>query len=148
MHAQGGAGGEALAQAVVEAAESPSTFEHLYPLEASIEEKIRTIATTMYGAAEIELSEEAKRAAERFTSWGFGQLPICMAKTHLSLSHDAALKGAPAGYTFPIRNIRLAAGAGFLYPLAGDMMLMPGLGSRPALRQIDIDDDGEIRGLF
>ncbi len=148
MHAQGGVGGEALAQAVVDAAESRSEFRHLYDLEDSIESKINTLATKIYGASEVELSDEAKRSAKLYTSWGYGNLPICMAKTHLSLSHDAKLKGAPTGYAFPIRDIRLAAGAGFLYPLAGDMMLMPGLGSKPALRQIDIDDKGEITGLF
>ncbi len=148
MHADGGAGGEALAHAVVSAAESGASFKHLYDLDSSIEEKISTLATQVYGAADIELSDEAKRSAEQYTSWGYGNLPICMAKTHLSLSHDAKLKGAPTDYTFPIRDIRLAAGAGFLYPLAGDMMLMPGLGSKPALRQIDIDENGEITGLF
>lgn len=148
VHSKGGAGGEALAAAVVAAAETGANFEHLYELETSIEDKIETLATKVYGASGVEFSEEAQRSADRYSSWGYGNLPICMAKTHLSLSHDPKLKGAPTGYSFPVRDIRLAAGAGFLYPLAGDMMLMPGLGSQPALRQIDIDENGEITGLF
>ncbi|MCB9832211.1 MAG: formate--tetrahydrofolate ligase [Planctomycetes bacterium] len=148
VHGRGGVGGEALALAVVAAAEKGARFQHGYELEDSIENKIRTLATRFYGAAEIELAEAARESIERIEAWGFGNLPICMAKTHLSISHDPTLKGAPEGYLFPVRGVRLAAGAGFVYPLAGDMMLMPGLGSRPALRSIDIDENGQVQGLF
>jgi formate--tetrahydrofolate ligase len=148
VHARGGAGGAELAEAVVKAAEKGSTVEFLYPDEAPIEEKINTLATKVYGADGVEYSPEARASLEKIESWGYGHLPICMAKTHLSISHDKDMKGAPSGYVFPIRDIRLSAGAGFVYPLAGDMMLMPGLGSRPALRDIDIDENGEIQGLF
>ncbi|MEZ6194169.1 MAG: formate--tetrahydrofolate ligase [Planctomycetota bacterium] len=148
VHGKGGAGGAALAEAVVAAAEKGSRVEFLYPDEASIEEKINILATKVYGASGVALAPEAKESIARIESWGYGKLPICMAKTHLSISHDPTLKGAPSGYEFPIRDVRLSAGAGFVYPLAGEMMLMPGLGSNPALRSIDIDENGDIQGLF
>ena len=148
VHAQGGAGGEALAAAVVQAADQGSDFHHAYDLEDSIANKIKALATQLYGAADIELAETAQESIARYESWGYGNLPICMAKTHLSLSHDPKLKGAPEGFLFPVRDVGLAAGAGFVYPLAGNMMMMPGLGSKPALRGIDIDAAGQIQGLF
>lgn len=149
VHAEGGAGGEELAEAVAQVADSGvSEMKPLYDLSLSLEEKIRTQAQTLYGARDIELSDEAKAAIDRIEGWGYREVPICMAKTHLSLSHDPKLKGAPKDFIFPVRDVRLAAGAGFVYPLAGEMRLMPGLGSRPALRQVDIDDQGQVIGLF
>lgn len=148
VHAKGGAGGEALAHAVAAAAERGSDFNHVYDVNDTIENKIRALATKIYGASDIELADEAKASIARFTDWGYGDVPICMAKTHLSLSHDPKLPGRPTDFVFPVRDVRLAAGAGFVYPLAGNMMLMPGLGSNPALRNIDIDENGEIQGLF
>ncbi|MEE9393942.1 MAG: formate--tetrahydrofolate ligase [Planctomycetota bacterium] len=148
VHAKGGAGGAALAEAVVRVAEMGSDVTFLYPDSASIEEKIETLATKIYGASGTELAPEAKESIKRIKSYGYGDLPLCMAKTHLSISHDPKLKGAPTGYVFPVRDVRLSAGGGFIYPLAGNMKLMPGLGSKPALLNIDIDEDGEIIGLF
>jgi formate--tetrahydrofolate ligase len=145
--AQGGAGGVALAQAVVAACEKPKQFRFLYPDEYSIKQKIETIATEIYGAAGVDYAPDADAKIESFTRLGFDRLPICMAKTHLSLSHDPALLGAPAGFRLPIRDIRLSAGAGFLYPLCGDMRTMPGLSKRPAFEKVDIVD-GKVVGLF
>ena len=149
VHANGGEGGEALAAAVVKACEEEtSELTHPYDLEDPVAEKIRKLATTIYGAADVDISDTAKASIARYEKWGYGDMPICMAKTHLSLSHDKKLKGAPEGFVFPIRDVRLSAGAGFLYPLAGDMMTMPGLGRKPALRSIDIDEKGDVVGLF
>ncbi len=146
--AKGGAGGEELARAVVKAAEEPSEFEFLYPLEMSIKEKIETIATKIYGADGVEYSAKANRQIKRYTELGFDKLPICMAKTHLSISHDPNLKGRPRNFTVPIREVRASVGAGFLYPLLGAMRTMPGLPSEPAGMKIDLDDDGKVVGLF
>ncbi|RJQ50822.1 MAG: formate--tetrahydrofolate ligase [Actinobacteria bacterium] len=146
--AKGGAGGEELAKAVVAACEKPSDFRFLYPDEASIKEKIETIATKIYGAKDVSYTSLAEQKIKQYTDYGWDNLPICMAKTHLSLSHDPTLKGAPAGYTLPIRDIRPSIGAGFLYPLCGDMRTMPGLPSVPAGTKIDIDKDGNVVGLF
>ena len=146
--AEGGKGGVELAEAVVEACDAPSEFRFLYDLDASIKEKIETIATKMYGAAEVVYEKAAEAAIARFEALGYGRLPICMAKTHLSLSHDPSLKGAPSGYTFPVRDVRASVGAGFLYPLCGQMRTMPGLPTTPAGEQVDIDADGRIVGLF
>lgn len=146
--AKGGEGGKALAEAVVRAAEQPSEFKFLYPLEASIKEKIETIATQIYGADGVDYAPAAEAKIKQFTEMGFDRLPICMAKTHLSLSHDPTLKGRPKGFRLPIRDIRASVGAGFLYPLCGDMMTMPGLPAVPAGTKIDIDENGVIRGLF
>jgi formate--tetrahydrofolate ligase len=150
VFAEGGAGGEELARLVVAAAERPGPRERqlLYALEMPIVEKIRTLATTIYGAAEISISELAAAQIASFEASGFGGLPICMAKTHLSLSHDPKLKGAPAGYTFPIREVRASVGAGFILPIAGDTVTMPGLGAHPAAHTVDIDDEGRTVGLF
>lgn len=146
--AHGGEGGAELAEAVVAAAEQPSDFRYLYPLEASIREKIETICTRIYGADGVEYSSTARTKIRRFERRGLGDLPICMAKTHLSISHDPKLKGRPRGFTVPIEDIRAAAGAGFLYPLCGAIMTMPGLPTRPAAVDVDVDEDGEIVGLF
>jgi len=146
--AKGGAGGEALAEAVMEAARAPKEFRFLYPLEASIEDKIRTIATRMYGAADVEFSRRAQAIITHFTELGWGDLPICMAKTHLSLSHDPKLKGRPEGFVLPVRDVRPAIGAGFLYPLCGEIRTIPGLPTHPAGERVDIDEEGNIVGLF
>jgi formate--tetrahydrofolate ligase len=143
----GGAGATGLAEAVIEAANRPSDFRFLYPLETSIKEKIETLAREFYGAADVDYSEEADDKIKQYTKMGYGNLPICMAKTHLSLSHDPKLKGRPTGYTFPIRDVRLSAGAGFIYPLAGTMLTMPGLPSDPSGAHMDIDEKGNIVGL-
>jgi formate--tetrahydrofolate ligase len=146
-YANGGAGAADLARAVVEATKKPADFKFLYPLESSIKEKIETIAKKVYGAEDVEYSDEAESGIKTFTKMGFGSLPVCMAKTHLSLSHDPKLKGRPSGFTLPVRDIRLSAGAGFVYPLCGNMLTMPGLPSDPAGAHIDIDEHGETVGL-
>ena len=146
--AEGGAGAVKLAEAVVAACEKPSDFKFLYPLEMSLKEKIETIAKEMYGADGVEFSPEAEKKLAQYTEFGFGELPICMAKTHLSLSHDPTLKGAPKGFTVPIRDVRASVGAGFVYPLLGEMSTMPGLPTRPAFYDIDIDENGKVVGLF
>jgi formate--tetrahydrofolate ligase len=148
VHALGGRGGEALAREVVRVADAPAEMKLLYPDEMSIEEKIRTLAREVYGAADVEFAPEAKKKLKLYAELGYAHLPICMAKTHLSLSHEPSWKGAPAGYVFPVRDIRLSAGAGFLYPLAGEMQTMPGLGSSPAAVRVDLDAEGRIVGLF
>jgi formate--tetrahydrofolate ligase len=145
--AQGGAGGAQLAEAVVAACEQPKDFRFLYPDDYSIKQKIEAIATRIYGAANVEYLPEAEAKIEAYTRLGFDKLPICMAKTHLSLSHDPALLGAPSGFTLPVRDIRASVGAGFLYPLCGDMRTMPGLSKRPAFEKVDLID-GKIVGLF
>ncbi len=146
--ARGGAGGAELAEAVVAASHKPKNFKFLYPLDIPIKDKIHAIATQMYGADGVEYLPDAERAIKRFTDLGFGHLPICMAKSHLSISHEPSWKGAPSGYTLPIRDVRASVGAGFLVPLCGEMMTMPGLGSKPAYMSIDIDEHGETVGLF
>jgi len=146
--AEGGKGGEELAEAVVEACEAPKKFRFLYELAWPIKKKIETIATRMYGAARVTYEKEAEQAIERYTRLGFDKLPICMAKTHLSLSHDPAVKGAPSGYVFPVRDVRASVGAGFLYPLCGMMRTMPGLPTTPAGEKVDVGPDGRIVGLF
>lgn len=147
--ARGGMGAEELAELVIAAANKPSRFMFLYPLEASIEEKIEIIATKMYGADAIDILPAAREKIERYKKWGVDRLPLCMAKTHLSLSHDPNLKGRPRGFRIPVRNIRASVGAGFLYPLLGDMRTMPGLPSKPAGEVVDIDlNTGKIVGLF
>jgi methylenetetrahydrofolate dehydrogenase (NADP+)/methenyltetrahydrofolate cyclohydrolase/formyltetrahydrofolate synthetase/formate--tetrahydrofolate ligase len=146
--AKGGPGATDLAKAVIAACEEPSDFEFLYPLDWSIEKKIETIATKIYGAAKVEFSSLAKQQIATYEKSGFGKLPLCMAKTHLSLSHDPALKGAPTGFTLPIREVRASVGAGFIYPLCGEMRTMPGLPSVPAFMGIDLDEAGEVVGLF
>ena len=145
----GGAGATDLAEAVWAAAEDPSrSFRLLYPDEAPLGEKILTIVKEIYGGDGIELTPAAQKSLKLYESMGFGNLPICMAKTQYSISHDAALKGAPKGFTVPIREIRLSAGAGFVTPLCGEMRTMPGLPSKPGGENIDIDAQGNVVGLF
>ena len=146
--AKGGEGGAELAKAVMAACEKPTDFKFLYSDDASIKEKIEAIATKVYGADGVDYDIVAERKIEQFTKWGLDTLPICMAKTHLSLSHDSNLKGRPKGFRVPIRDIRPSAGAGFLYPLLGTFSTMPGLPSRPAAVDVDIDSEGRIVGLF
>uniref|UniRef100_A0A7N8YGX7 formate--tetrahydrofolate ligase n=1 Tax=Mastacembelus armatus TaxID=205130 RepID=A0A7N8YGX7_9TELE len=147
--AQGGRGSIELAQAVNEAANTPSNFQFLYHLEMPIVEKIRVIAQKVYGAEDIELSPEAKAKIDYYNQQGYGSLPICMAKTHLSLSHMPDKKGAPTGFVLPIRDVRASIGAGFIYPLVGTMSTMPGLPTRPCFYDIDLDPvTEEITGLF
>jgi formate--tetrahydrofolate ligase len=144
---EGGRGATELAEAVAEAAEEPSEFRYLYPDEASLREKIETIATKIYGAASVKYDVAARRQLDTYEQAGFGHLPICVAKTHLSISSDPSLLGAPTGWVLPVREVRASAGAGFIYPICGDMRTMPGLSSHPAVERIDIDQDGEIVGL-
>ena len=144
----GGAGAAGLAEVVEEAANEPSDFALLYPDEASLEEKIAAVATEVYGAEDVSYTPQAKRQLGTYEAAGFGSLPVCIAKTHLSLSSDPALRGAPTGWTLPVREVRASVGAGFLYPICGDMRTMPGLGSSPAAFDIDFDENGEIVGLF
>lgn len=147
--ALGGAGAVELAEAVRRTAEKPTNFDYLYPLDASIRDKIQTICTEIYGASGVEYSALAEEQIERYEALGLSDLPICMAKTHLSLSHDPSLKGVPKDFVVPIREIRASAGAGFLYPLAGKMMTMPGLPTRPAYFDVDLDlESGRVVGLF
>ncbi len=144
--ADGGQGALKLAEAVVKAADEPSDFHFLYDVEQPIKEKIEILAREVYGAAGVDYSPEAEEKIKLYTELGYDKMPICMAKTHLSFSHDPALKGVPKGFTFPIRDIRASVGAGFLYPLAGEMRTMPGLPSKPAFMNIDLVD-GKIVGL-
>ena len=146
--ADGGAGATALAEAVWAAAEEPGEFRLLYPDDMALALKIDTIATKVYGADGVEFLPAAAKSLKQFEDLGYGHLPICMAKTQYSLSHDAALKGRPTGFTVPIREVRLSAGAGFITPICGEMRTMPGLPSRPGGEKIDIDADGNVVGLF
>jgi formate--tetrahydrofolate ligase len=145
--ADGGRGAVDLARAVVEACEEPSDFRFLYPDEASLRTKIETVGTTIYGAGKVEYSAEASRQIDVYEANGFGSLPVCIAKTHLSISADPKLRGAPKGHTITVREVRASVGAGFVYPICGDMRTMPGLGASPAASRIDFTDDGRIVGL-
>jgi len=145
---KGGEGGRDLAKAVDKAANKPSNFKFLYDINASIKQKIETIATKIYGAKDVQYDPEAEKKIALYTKLGYDKLPLCMAKTHLSLSHDPNLKGAPKGFTLPVRDVRASVGAGFLYPLCGTMRTMPGLPSEPAGERIDLDQNGKIVGLF
>ncbi|GAA5125880.1 formate--tetrahydrofolate ligase [Haloechinothrix salitolerans] len=145
--AEGGKGAAELAQAVAEAAEEPTDFRLLYPDEASLQEKIETVATKVYGADDVHFSLHALQQLDTYEKAGFGNLPVCIAKTHLSISSDPKLKGAPTGWTLPVREVRASVGAGFVYPICGDMRTMPGLGTNPAAFRVDLDDDGAITGL-
>jgi len=145
--ADGGAGATELARAVAEAAEEPSSFAFLYPSDATLREKIEAIATRVYGADGVDIQRAAARMLDRLESQGFGGLSVCIAKTHLSISSDPSLTGAPTGWRLPVREVRLSAGAGFAYAICGDMRTMPGLGSHPAAFDIDIDANGDIVGL-
>jgi len=145
---EGGAGAAALAEAVWAAADEPGEFRLLYPDDMALSLKIDTIAREVYGADGVEFLPAAAKSLQQFEDLGYGQLPICMAKTQYSLSHDAALKGRPTGFTIPIREVRLSAGAGFITPICGEMRTMPGLPSRPGGEKIDIDAEGNVVGLF
>jgi methylenetetrahydrofolate dehydrogenase (NADP+)/methenyltetrahydrofolate cyclohydrolase/formyltetrahydrofolate synthetase len=146
--AEGGDGAAKLAEAVVAACEKPGNFEFLYPLDWSIKQKIEHIAKTIYGADGVSYEPLAEQQIANYEKAGFGNLPICMAKTHLSLSHDPTLKGVPTGFTVPVREVRASVGAGFIYPLIGKMSTMPGLATYPAYMKIDIDlETGKIVGL-
>jgi formate--tetrahydrofolate ligase len=144
----GGKGAVELAEAVVEAAGEPSAFEMLYGTDASLRQKIETIATEVYGADGVDYLPEAARQIDRYERAGFGMLPVCIAKTHLSISSDPSRKGAPTGWRLPVREARANVGAGFVYLVSGDMRTMPGLSSSPAAERIDIDDDGNVVGLY
>jgi len=148
LWARGGEGGIDLAEKVVKNCEKKSNFRLLYPDDWSVKKKIETIATNIYGAAKVEYTPLAEENIETYTGWGFEKLPVCMAKTHLSLSHDPNLKGRPTGFTLPVREVRLSAGAGFLYPLCGEIRTMPGLPTVPAGTRVDIDSEGNVIGLF
>jgi len=146
--AEGGKGAEELAKAVVQACKKPRAFQFLYPLELSIKEKIEAICKGIYRAEKVEYSPAAEKKIETFTRQGFSNLPICIAKTHLSFSTDPTLKGAPTGFTVTVRDIRASVGAGFIFPLLGDMPTIPGLPIRPVYYDIDIDPvTGKIKGL-
>jgi len=145
---KGGEGGVDLAKAVIKICGKKSDFRFLYPLDMPIKEKIEMIAKKIYGARDVSYEKEAETKIDYYTRLGYDKLPICMAKTHLSLSHDPELKGRPRDFTLPIRDVRISAGAGFLYPLCGEMRTMPGLPSVPAGAKVDIDKDGKVTGLF
>ena len=145
---QGGEGTVELAEIVAAAADAPSDFKMLYTDDEPIAVKIERIAKTVYGADGIDLAPAAHEAIARFEKQGIAHLPICMAKTHLSLSHDPTVRNRPTGFTVPIRDIRAYSGAGMLVPLCGDMLQMPGFGAAPAAFAIDIDSDGNTIGLF
>jgi methylenetetrahydrofolate dehydrogenase (NADP+) / methenyltetrahydrofolate cyclohydrolase / formyltetrahydrofolate synthetase len=147
--ADGGKGAVKLAEAVVKAAEKPSNFHFLYPVEMPIKDKIEKIARDIYGADGVDYSAEAEEQIARYNRLGFDKLPICMAKTHLSLTADAAIKGAPSGFRIAVREVRASVGAGFIYPLLGKMSTMPGLPTRPVFYDVDLDlKTGKVVGLF
>lgn len=148
LFADGGKGGEDLAHALVKAAEEPSSFRLLYPDEASLKEKIETLATKVYGADGVDYEPLAEQQLAKFEACGYGRFPICMAKTQYSLSHDPNLKGRPTGFRFKVRDARVSVGAGFVYPLAGEIMTMPGLGKVPGGARMDIDQDGNVVGML
>ena len=145
--ADGGAGATDLADAVAEAAEEPSDFRFLYPDDAPLREKIETVARRVYGADGVDYDMSASRQIDAYERNGFGGLPVCIAKTHLSISSDPTLRGAPTGWRLPVREVRASVGAGFIYPICGDMRTMPGLGAHPAANSIDLDANGEIVNL-
>ncbi len=144
---EGGRGAAELAEAVAEAAVEPSNFKMLYPSEFSLRKKIECVAQQVYGAEGVDYSPRSSRELRTYEEAGFGGLPVCIAKTHLSLSSDPSLKGAPTGWRLPVREVRASVGAGFVYPICGDMRTMPGLGRTPAAQGIDLDAEGGIVGL-
>lgn len=148
VFAKGGEGGMELARKVVDAAEKPSSFSPIYPVEKSIEEKVETVAREIYGADGVDYLPAAKKSISEITSLGFGALPVCIAKTQYSLSDNPSLLGRPTGFRLTVRDVRLSAGAGFVVVYTGDIMTMPGLPKLPAAEQIDLDENGEIIGLF
>ena len=148
MFTDGGKGGEDLAHALVAACEQPSTFQLLYPDDLSLKQKIETLAARIYGADGVDFEPEADKQLALFEERGFGRFPICMAKTQYSLSHDPNLKGRPTGFRFVVRDARVSVGAGFVYPLAGAIMTMPGLGKTPGGTKMDIDENGNVVGML
>lgn len=146
--AEGGKGAIKLAEAVIEASKQASEFSYLYDVEQPVEEKLETIVKKMYGGANIEISPEAQKKIDMYCQQGFGNLPICIAKTQYSLSHDASLKNVPTGFTFPIRDVRASIGAGYLYALAAEIQTIPGLSTHAGYMNVEVDEDGEIDGLF
>jgi formate--tetrahydrofolate ligase len=146
--ADGGAGAVDLARAVIDACDDPTDFRFLYKDSDSLKDKIRAVATSIYGASAVEYSDRAEQQLAMYEANGFGSLPVCIAKTHLSISGDPALKGAPTGHTLSVREVRASVGAGFVYPICGAMRTMPGLGSQPAAMSIDVGPDGNVVGLF
>lgn len=146
-YSQGGAGSEELARDVMSACSMPNSFRFLYEQDLTLTEKLETVAREIYGAEGLTIEPAAKRQLQAFQDQGFGQLPVCIAKTQYSLSHDPHLLGRPKGFSFPIREVRLSAGAGFVYALAGDISTMPGLPTSPAALRIDVDDTGEVTGI-
>ncbi|MBL8735642.1 MAG: formate--tetrahydrofolate ligase [Planctomycetes bacterium] len=148
LFADGGKGGEALAHALVKAADQPNSFRLLYPDDASLKQKIETLATRIYGADGVDYEPLAEAQLAKFEANGYGRFPICMAKTQYSLSHDPNLKGRPTGFRFKVRDARVSVGAGFVYPLAGEIMTMPGLGKVPGGARMDIDADGNVVGML
>lgn len=147
--AKGGAGSLDLADAVMAACEKPKDFRFLYDLDMPIRDKIEVIATKVYGAEGVDFHLKAERQLKTYTDQGYDKLPICMAKTHLSLSHEPKWKNVPKNFRLPVRELRASVGAGFIYPLCGDMRTMPGLPSRPAFENVDIDPEtGKVKGLF
>jgi formate--tetrahydrofolate ligase len=144
----GGAGGESLARALIDAADKPNDFSFIYELDAPIEEKITAIATKMYGADGVDFPADVRRQIRNYTEWGLGNIPVCMAKTQYSLSADANKRGRPSGFRVNVRDIRPAAGAGFLIAYLGEISTMPGLPSEPASNRVDFDANGNIQGLF
>ncbi|QLG70386.1 hypothetical protein HG535_0A03250 [Zygotorulaspora mrakii] len=145
---KGGAGAIDLANAVVKVTNEPSDFKFLYDVQQSTENKLATIVKKMYGGADIDILPEAQKKIDMYNKQGFGNLPICIAKTQYSLSHDASLKGVPTGFTFPIRDVRASIGAGYLYALAAEIQTIPGLSTYAGYMNVEIDDNGEIEGLF
>jgi formate--tetrahydrofolate ligase len=144
----GGKGAVELAEAIIEAAEEPNEFRMLYEDSASLRQKVEIIAKEVYGADGVDYLPLAARQIDTYERAGFGTLPVCIAKTHLSISSDPSLKGAPTGWRLPVREARANVGAGFVYLVSGDMRTMPGLSSSPAAEKIDIDDEGNVVGLY
>ena len=145
---KGGEGGMKLAEEVVKLCEEKSDFQYSYSLDMTIEEKIRAIAQRIYRADDINITPAAAKQMAQLEKLGFGDLPICVAKTQYSFSDDASLLGAPRGFTLTVRNLKVSAGAGFIVALTGDIMTMPGLPKKPAAENIDVDNTGKITGLF
>ncbi len=148
VFSDGGAGGASLAEELVAATDEPSDFSPLYDIDAPLKEKIETVATEVYGADGVNYTGDAEDDIERLESLGFGDVPVCMSKTFHSLSDDSSLKGVPEGWELEVRELYPSAGAGFVVALTGDVLTMPGLPSRPAAADMDIDADGSISGLF
>ncbi len=145
---KGGEGGKALAEEVVKLCEQPNDFSHCYSLDMSIEEKLHAIATKIYRAEGVAFTPNAKKQMTQLEELGFGNIPICVAKTQYSFSDDPKLLGAPKGFILTVRNLKVSAGAGFIVALTGDIMTMPGLPKVPAAEKIDVDNSGKISGLF